>query len=47
MVAVSPISRCHVGYQDHSAFTRMFKATVGVTPSEYREVLLRRQTRAH
>ncbi|WMW79353.1 AraC family transcriptional regulator [Undibacterium cyanobacteriorum] len=35
------------GYQDHSAFTRMFKATVGVTPSEYREVLLRRQSRAH
>ncbi len=28
------------GYQDHSAFSRMFKATVGMTPSEYREVLL-------
>lgn len=27
------------GYQDHSAFTRIFKATVGVTPSEYRVVL--------
>lgn len=28
------------GYQDHSAFSRVFKATVGVTPSEYRLVLL-------
>ena len=28
------------GYQDHSAFSRIFKATVGVTPSEYRIVLL-------
>ena len=28
------------GYQDHSAFSRVFKATVGVTPSEYRTVLL-------
>jgi AraC-like DNA-binding protein len=28
------------GYQDHSAFSRMFKSTVGMTPSEYREVLL-------
>lgn len=27
------------GYQDHSAFTRVFKSTVGVTPSEYRAVL--------
>lgn len=27
------------GYQDHSAFSRIFKATVGVTPSEYREVM--------
>jgi AraC-like DNA-binding protein len=27
------------GYQDHSAFSRVFKATVGVTPREYREVL--------
>lgn len=24
------------GYHDHSAFTRQFKATVGITPSEYR-----------
>ena len=24
------------GYHDHSAFTRQFKATVGMTPSEYR-----------
>lgn len=30
------------GYQDHSAFSRMFKATVGMTPSEYREALLKR-----
>ncbi|PXW17540.1 AraC family transcriptional regulator [Paraburkholderia caballeronis] len=29
--------RC--GYTDHSAFTRQFKATVGVTPSEYRVLL--------
>lgn len=37
------------GYQDHSAFSRIFKATVGMTPSEYREVLQRqtiRQARA-
>lgn len=27
------------GYHDHSAFTRQFKATVGVTPSEYRVML--------
>ena len=27
------------GYTDHSAFTRQFKATVGVTPSEYRTLL--------
>jgi AraC-like DNA-binding protein len=26
------------GYNDHSAFTRQFKATVGVTPSEYRSL---------
>ena len=26
------------GYQDHSAFSRVFKATVGITPSEYREL---------
>ncbi|MFZ6849669.1 helix-turn-helix domain-containing protein [Undibacterium sp. RuRC25W] len=28
------------GYQDHSAFSRVFKATVGMTPREYREVLI-------
>lgn len=28
------------GYQDHSAFSRVFKSTVGVTPSEYRSMLL-------
>ncbi|MFZ6863588.1 helix-turn-helix domain-containing protein [Undibacterium sp. Ji67W] len=28
------------GYQDHSAFSRVFKATVGMTPSEYRDVLI-------
>ncbi|WP_442857138.1 helix-turn-helix domain-containing protein [Burkholderia sp. TSV86] len=27
------------GYTDHSAFTRQFKATVGVTPTEYRLAL--------
>ncbi|CAD6554026.1 AraC family transcriptional regulator [Paraburkholderia metrosideri] len=30
-------TRC--GYTDHSAFTRQFKATVGVTPRQYRELL--------
>lgn len=28
------------GYHDHSAFTRQFKATVGMTPSEYRSLNL-------
>jgi AraC-like DNA-binding protein len=27
------------GYTDHSAFTRQFKAIVGVTPLEYRMLL--------
>ncbi|MFZ6690930.1 helix-turn-helix domain-containing protein [Undibacterium sp. SXout20W] len=27
------------GYQDHSAFSRVFKATVGMTPREYRDML--------
>lgn len=27
------------GYTDHSAFTRQFKATVGLTPTEYRSLL--------
>lgn len=27
------------GYTDHSAFTRQFKATVGMTPSQYRALL--------
>ncbi|MDR5828452.1 AraC family transcriptional regulator [Caballeronia sp. LP006] len=27
------------GYTDHSAFTRQFKATVGITPTEYRALL--------
>ena len=27
------------GYNDHSAFTRQFKATVGLTPSQYRGLL--------
>lgn len=27
------------GYHDHSAFTRQFKATVSITPSEYRTLL--------
>ncbi|NRR31290.1 AraC family transcriptional regulator [Oxalobacteraceae bacterium] len=26
------------GYGDHSAFTRQFKATVGITPSQYRQL---------
>lgn len=26
------------GYQDHSAFSRVFKATVGMTPSDYRDL---------
>jgi AraC-like DNA-binding protein len=26
------------GYGDHSAFARQFKATVGVTPSQYRRL---------
>ncbi|AOJ35906.1 AraC family transcriptional regulator [Burkholderia metallica] len=30
------------GYTDHSAFTRQFKATVGVTPTEYRLMLQER-----
>jgi AraC-like DNA-binding protein len=30
-------TRC--GYHDHSAFTRQFKATVGLTPSQYRAML--------
>lgn len=30
------------GYADHSAFTRQFRATVGVTPSEYRLLLRER-----
>jgi AraC-like DNA-binding protein len=30
------------GYTDHSAFTRQFKATVGVTPTEYRMMLQER-----
>jgi AraC-like DNA-binding protein len=30
-------TRC--GYNDHSAFTRQFKATVGLTPSQFRALL--------
>jgi AraC-like DNA-binding protein len=26
------------GYGDHSAFTRQFKATTGLTPSQYRQL---------
>lgn len=33
------------GYNDHSAFTRQFKAAVGLTPSQYR-VLVRAKDRA-
>jgi AraC-like DNA-binding protein len=34
------------GYTDHSAFTRQFKATVGITPTEYRALLQPTQGRA-
>jgi AraC-like DNA-binding protein len=34
-------TRC--GYNDHSAFTRQFKATVGLTPSQYRTVVQSQQ----
>jgi AraC-like DNA-binding protein len=34
------------GYTDHSAFTRQFKATVGITPRDYRAVLMTPGTRA-
>ncbi|WP_229507113.1 AraC family transcriptional regulator [Pseudoduganella rivuli] len=27
------------GYSDHSAFTRQFRATVGITPTQYRQML--------
>jgi AraC-like DNA-binding protein len=30
-------TRC--GYTDHSAFTRQFKTTVGITPTQYRSLL--------
>ena len=36
--SVSDIAQA-CGYADHSAFTRQFRATVGVTPSEYRLLL--------
>jgi AraC-like DNA-binding protein len=36
--SVSAIAQA-CGYADHSAFTRQFRATVGVTPSEYRQLL--------
>jgi AraC-like DNA-binding protein len=32
------------GYQDHSAFSRVFKSTVGVTPSDYRLMLQNQAT---
>jgi AraC-like DNA-binding protein len=35
------------GYTDHSAFTRQFKATVGVTPSEYRALLMTAAAHSH
>lgn len=34
------------GYGDHSAFTRQFKATTGVTPSQYRQVAAGRKPEA-
>jgi AraC-like DNA-binding protein len=30
-----------VGYADHSAFTRQFRATTGLTPREFRELARR------
>jgi AraC-like DNA-binding protein len=30
---------CSCGYTDHSAFTRQFKATVGMTPTQYRALI--------
>ena len=36
-------TRC--GYNDHSAFTRQFKATVGFTPTQYRALLCAGGTR--
>lgn len=30
----------YCGYQDHSAFSRVFKAAVGMTPSAYRDLML-------
>ncbi|WP_230412175.1 AraC family transcriptional regulator [Undibacterium hunanense] len=45
MLAESTLSITDVavacGYQDHSAFSRIFKATVGMTPSDYRDVVRR------
>ncbi len=35
------------GYTDHSAFTRQFKATVGLTPTEYRALLRTHHVAAH
>jgi AraC-like DNA-binding protein/PAS domain-containing protein len=35
------------GYTDHSAFTRQFKATVGLTPTEYRALLRPPLLRSH
>ena len=35
------------GYTDHSAFTRQFKATVGLTPTEYRALLRSHHVVAH
>jgi AraC-like DNA-binding protein len=34
------------GYGDHSAFTRQFKATTGLTPSQYRQVAVGRKGEA-
>ena len=35
-MSVSDVAQ-ECGYADHSAFTRRFKATIGITPTQYRQ----------
>lgn len=44
-VKVTDVAAALCGYMDHSAYTRQFKATVGITPSEYRALLQSAATR--